>query len=74
MFPVVCFTCGKVIGHLWDRFQREAADHGEDAALDRMNIPRICCRRMFKTHVETIDVELLYAREPPEDSESDEDI
>ncbi len=63
MFPVRCFTCGKVIGHLWEDYQRRVAS-GEDPkqVLDSLNVTRICCRRMFISHVDYIDELLSYSR------------
>ncbi|MBO3798942.1 MAG: DNA-directed RNA polymerase subunit N [Thermoproteota archaeon] len=63
MFPVRCFTCGKVIGHLWEDYQKRVAS-GEDPkqVLDSLNVKRICCRRMFISHVDYIDELLSYSR------------
>jgi DNA-directed RNA polymerase subunit N len=51
MFPVRCFTCGKVIGHLWEDYQARL-DGGKSPkeALDELGIERYCCRRMFLTY------------------------
>jgi DNA-directed RNA polymerase subunit N len=56
MIPVRCFTCGKVIGHLYEEYSRRVAS-GESpkAVLDSMGMNRYCCRRMFLGHVELID-------------------
>lgn len=63
LFPVRCFTCGKVIGHLWEDYQKRVAS-GEDPkqVLDSLNVTRICCRRMFISHVDYIDELLSYSR------------
>ncbi len=62
MFPVICFTCGKVIGHLWEEYVRRVAS-GEDSkkVLDSLNITRICCRRMFVSNVNYIDELIPYS-------------
>ncbi|MGC8993388.1 MAG: DNA-directed RNA polymerase subunit N [Candidatus Aenigmatarchaeota archaeon] len=56
MFPVRCFTCGKVIGHLWEEYKKRV-ENGEDPAkvLDSLGVKRFCCRRIFLTHVEVFD-------------------
>ena len=56
LIPVRCFSCGKVIGHLWDRYV-ERIEAGEDAGevLTDFKVHRYCCRRMFVSHVELID-------------------
>lgn len=62
MFPVRCFTCGKVIGHLWEEYlKRVTAGEEPKKVLDSMNITRICCRRIFISHVEYIDELIAYS-------------
>ncbi|MEM2929333.1 MAG: DNA-directed RNA polymerase subunit N [Thermoproteota archaeon] len=62
MFPVRCFTCGKVIGHLWEEYVRRVAS-GEDPKriLDSLNVTRICCRRMFVSNVDYMDELILFS-------------
>ena len=56
MIPVRCFTCGKVIGHLFEEYQRRvAAGEHPKAVMDSLGLERYCCRRMFLTHVDLID-------------------
>jgi DNA-directed RNA polymerase subunit N len=57
MFPIRCFTCGKVISRYWEEYKQRVKD-GEDPGkiLDDLGIERYCCRRIFLTHVETIDI------------------
>ncbi|RLI83969.1 DNA-directed RNA polymerase subunit N [Archaeoglobales archaeon] len=51
MFPVRCFTCGKVIGHLWEEYQKKLEEgKTPKEALDELGIERYCCRRMFLTY------------------------
>ena len=56
IIPVRCFTCGKVVGSLYDQFRRRV-DQGENPAevLDSLGLRRYCCRRMLITHVDLID-------------------
>ncbi|MFB6174196.1 MAG: DNA-directed RNA polymerase subunit N [Halobacteriales archaeon] len=60
MIPVRCFTCGRVIGEYWDEYRRRAAPYegDEDPAevLDDLGIDRYCCRRMFVSHTDLVDV------------------
>ncbi len=60
MIPVRCFTCGKVIGEHWDEFVERADIHEGDesaaAVLDDLGIERHCCRRMFVSHTDLVDV------------------
>lgn len=62
MFPIRCFSCGKVVAkHEREYFHR--IDEGEDpqSIFDSLKISRGCCKRMFLTHPrEIIDILLLY--------------
>ena len=51
IFPVRCFTCGKCIGHLQNKYDTIRKKKGNATALDELNMKRYCCRRMFLTHV-----------------------
>ncbi|MEM0350739.1 MAG: DNA-directed RNA polymerase subunit N [Archaeoglobaceae archaeon] len=50
-FPIRCFSCGAVIGHLYAKYL-EMVRNGKTPkeALDTLGIQRYCCRRMFITH------------------------
>ena len=56
IIPVRCFSCGHVVGHLWERYSQGVED-GRDAGemLDEIGLERYCCRRMFVSHVQLID-------------------
>jgi len=51
--PVVCFTCGKVVAHLWEPYH-EGRSSGETHAdiCKRLRISRMCCKRMILSHVD----------------------
>ncbi len=56
LLPVRCFSCGKVIGHLWNRYQAVVKEGGDGGAiLTEMGVKRYCCRRMFASHIDLID-------------------
>jgi len=48
MIPVRCFSCGKVLGSLYEEFE-EKVKKGEnpEKALDELGVSRYCCRRMI---------------------------
>jgi DNA-directed RNA polymerase subunit N len=54
LFPIRCFTCGKVINHLHTPYTTmvESGVSKKDA-LDKIGAKRYCCRRMFLTYVDT---------------------
>ena len=56
MIPVRCWSCGKVIAHVYEQYN-QAVDSGEDpqSTLDDLGIERYCCRRMFVGQVDLID-------------------
>ncbi|HEC81653.1 MAG TPA: DNA-directed RNA polymerase subunit N [Thermoplasmatales archaeon] len=66
IIPVRCFTCGKVIGSLYEEFNKryqeykKAVDSGEKPKetpkeiLDDLGVTRYCCRRMILTHVDLL--------------------
>ncbi|MEM2747412.1 MAG: DNA-directed RNA polymerase subunit N [Candidatus Caldarchaeum sp.] len=59
MFPIRCFSCGRVIAHKWDEYRArvQAGEHPRDV-LDSLGFKRYCCRRMFISAVNVMD-ELL---------------
>lgn len=56
IIPVRCFTCGKVIGHLWFKY-KELIQNGKSPkeALDELGLERACCRQIFLGHVDLIE-------------------
>jgi DNA-directed RNA polymerase subunit N len=55
IIPVRCFTCGKVVGHLYADFKKRI-DAGEDGkkVLDDLGLKRYCCRQLFLGHVDLL--------------------
>ncbi len=63
IIPVRCFTCGKPIGHLWERYQ-EQVSKGENPkkVLDELGLKKYCCRQVFVGHVDLIDIVSKYKK------------
>ncbi|KAJ5734182.1 DNA-directed RNA polymerase N/8 kDa subunit superfamily [Penicillium malachiteum] len=61
IIPVRCFSCGKVVGDLWERYL-QLLDEGipDGDAMDQLGCRRYCCRRMVMTHVDLIEKLLRY--------------
>jgi len=59
--PIRCFTCGKVVGNMYDDYIAKC-ESGIDssAVLDELKLRRECCRRMLATHVDVTKYQLLY--------------
>jgi DNA-directed RNA polymerase subunit N len=55
IIPVRCFSCGKVVGHLWEEYKKRV-DAGEDSkkVLDDLGLERYCCRALFLGNVDLI--------------------
>ncbi|KAK0747834.1 8 kDa subunit-domain-containing protein, partial [Apiosordaria backusii] len=62
IIPIRCFSCGKVVGDLWEKFVVLIEDRGmtDGDALDELGCKRYCCRRMVMTHVDLIEKLLKY--------------
>jgi DNA-directed RNA polymerase subunit N len=64
MFPVRCFTCNAVIEHKYNHYATEIGkNRTRFDVLKELNVERICCRRMFLSHVSTIDDILHYGND-----------
>jgi len=53
--PVRCFSCGKVVGHLYEEFKKRV-ENGENPkkVLDELGLKRYCCRALFLGHVDLV--------------------
>ncbi len=51
IIPVRCFTCGKVIGNLWNTYVELNKVQSTEETLDQLHLTKMCCRRMMITHV-----------------------
>ncbi len=68
-----CFSCGKLIGHLWERYEKRVIKHETDMGhekaehygLLKAGLVRMCCRRMFLGHNPKIAENLaMYTKGP----------
>ena len=60
--PVRCFSCGKVLGDLYEKYQEQLKNNqSSDKVLDALGLKKYCCRRMIVSHSEVIDEFLRYA-------------
>lgn len=62
MVPVRCFTCGKVIGEIYEEYVKRVSEKKEepDRVLTDLGIERYCCKRMIFSHVDLIDEVIKY--------------
>ena len=55
IIPVRCFTCGKVVGQLWEDYQKHVEKGDENGkALTELGLKRYCCRQLFLGHVDLL--------------------
>ena len=66
IIPVRCFTCGKIIGDIYEQYKvrKQAYDKAVEVGekpketpkqiLDDLGLDRYCCRRMILSHVDLI--------------------
>ena len=62
IIPIRCFSCGKVIGSIYEEMKRRM-DAGENPkeVLDDLKVNRYCCRRMLLSHIDLIDEVMPYS-------------
>lgn len=63
IIPVRCFSCGKVVGHLWETYQKRVKA-GEDSGkvMDDLGLERYCCRALFIGHVDLLQKVAKFTR------------
>ena len=56
IIPIRCWSCGKPIGHLWERYS-DKINAGEDRkkVLDELKLERYCCRAMLMGYTDLMD-------------------
>jgi len=57
IIPIRCFSCGKPIGHLWEKFKEEI-ENGKSPGevLDELGLERYCCRSAFLGQVDLVEL------------------
>ena len=62
IIPIRCFTCNKVIAHLWDEYNTRVNQNGEcrENVMKELGLKLYCCRRMIMSHKDIIDELLKY--------------
>ena len=52
IIPIRCFTCGKVLGSIFEAYKQRVYLEDEDPKkiLDELGVRRYCCRRTIVSH------------------------
>ena len=57
IIPIRCFTCGKPIAHLWEKFKKRVeAGEPADKVINDLGVERYCCRAVFLGHTDLIEI------------------
>lgn len=59
LFPIRCFTCGKVIGHLYESYKEKIKNYPAEDILNELKLGRLCCRRMFLGYAPEIEENMM---------------
>lgn len=60
LFPIRCFTCGKVIGNLYELYEKKITEKiTAQEVLDELKVNRFCCRRMFLSYAPEIEENMM---------------
>lgn len=63
IIPVRCFSCGKVIGHLYEIYKKRVKAGEENGkVMDDLGLERYCCRALFIGHVDLLDKVSKFSR------------
>lgn len=52
MEPVRCFSCNKVLGHLYEKYRTLCQTQAAEDVMNHLKLSRWCCRRMMLTSVD----------------------
>ncbi len=47
MIPMRCYSCGKPISHLWEKYKEGTKERPTKEVLDELGLDRYCCRAIF---------------------------
>ena len=57
IIPVRCFSCGKPLAHLWEKYkERVAKGEKPKDVLESLGIERYCCKAVFLGQTDLIEL------------------
>ena len=56
IIPIRCFSCGKPVGHLWEKY-KEKVEKGEEPkkVMEDLGLERYCCKALFLGQVDLLE-------------------
>ena len=56
IIPIVCWSCGKPVAHLWEQYKERTAKGEEPKkVMDELGLERYCWRALFMGNVDLLD-------------------
>ncbi|MBT4604782.1 DNA-directed RNA polymerase subunit N [archaeon] len=63
IIPIRCFSCGKPVGHLWEKYNEGIAqDKDAKSVMDDLGLERYCCRAILMGQVDLIDTAAAFKK------------
>ena len=62
IIPVRCFSCGKPVAHLWEKYAAGVRKKKPERVLDALGLERQCCRALFLGHIDMMRVVAKYRK------------
>jgi len=57
IIPVRCFSCGKPLAHLWEKYkERVAKGEKPKDVLESLGVERYCCKAVFLGQTDLIEL------------------
>lgn len=57
IIPVRCFSCGKPLGHLWEKYKKRIAEkENPKKVLNELRLKRPCCKSVFLGQTDLIEL------------------
>ena len=56
IIPIRCMSCGKPVGHLYEKYLDEVKKGGKKSKImDKLGLERYCCRALFLGHIDLLE-------------------
>jgi DNA-directed RNA polymerase subunit N (RpoN/RPB10) len=62
IIPIRCFSCGKPVAHLWEKYAVKIRKRKPERVLDELGLKRQCCRALFLSNIDMMRVVSKYRK------------